>query len=473
MAGLAEVWPPGPETPESMPPFLGSGTSDPVTGGGRAGAFRSPRPGPRLPSAPGLSRPASAPGSPPHEKYAGLGLSLAGLLVEHIVSHPWIVLRRQCQVHTASVRAHHTPVTLVPVMLQVSRWQGTGAWWKGLGSTLTVRGLTLAVEDCTSKFTPWPKAVDRRSSLRSLGQHLLLKGVALAVLTPFYSASLVESVQSEIASERPGVLDVFKEGLARLFNYAAPHSSRMLPVWILIPSTVVHGLCHYVLFMIGRGLTLAACQRHHKRVQMSKGAIAKEPAAPTVTTHYHEQVSVLLGHLAADVVLFPVETILHRLHLQGCRTIIDNLDSGREVIPILTRYEGFWDCWSVVLYEEGWSGLFKGFGALLLQYGIHFALLRIGATAIDEVLKLLNPDAASTGEIKDVLATPPPPPRSTVNVTPIRGSSTPSSSSVWASSSLPTNGDDISTGPREIPPVPPLDRHQFSSPHWVSQNKNE
>ena len=45
-----------------------------------------------------------------------------------------------------------------------------------------------------------------------IGQHLLLKSVSLAVITPFFSASLVETVQSEIASERPGILDVFKEG---------------------------------------------------------------------------------------------------------------------------------------------------------------------------------------------------------------------------------------------------------------------
>jgi len=53
----------------------------------------------------------------------------------------------------------------------------------------------LAAEDLTSKLTPWPKEVDRRSSPRRLGQHLLLKAVASAVVCPFYSASLVESIQ--------------------------------------------------------------------------------------------------------------------------------------------------------------------------------------------------------------------------------------------------------------------------------------
>ena len=31
--------------------------------------------------------------------------------------------------------------------------------WKGIGSALIVKGLTLAVEDVLSKITPWPKSV--------------------------------------------------------------------------------------------------------------------------------------------------------------------------------------------------------------------------------------------------------------------------------------------------------------------------
>ena len=52
---------------------------------------------------------------------------------------------------------------------------GISSMWKGLGSALTVRGLLLAVEDCTGKFTPWPIRVDSTSSLRMVGQHMLLK----------------------------------------------------------------------------------------------------------------------------------------------------------------------------------------------------------------------------------------------------------------------------------------------------------
>ena len=54
-------------------------------------------------------------------------------------------------------------------------------------------------------------------SARMIGQHLMLKAVSLGVTAPFLSASLIETVQSDIACEKPGILDVFKV----IFNYHA------------------------------------------------------------------------------------------------------------------------------------------------------------------------------------------------------------------------------------------------------------
>ena len=65
-----------------------------------------------------------------------------------------------------------------------------------------------------------------------------------------------------------------------------------------------------------------------------------------------------------------------RLHIQGTRTIIDNLDTGSSVIPILTRYDGFFDCWSTIVREEGRWGLYKGFGALIFQYALQLAIIK-------------------------------------------------------------------------------------------------
>ena len=116
--------------------------------------------------------------------------------------------------------------------------------------------------------------------------------------------------------------------------------------------------------------------------------IAPRISLPLGLSQYREQISAVIGHLIADGILYPVETVLHRLHLQGTRTIIDNLETGREVVPIITRYEGFADCLSSIISDEGFSGLFKGqliskcpFCCLQISPKINEIFVRISALA--------------------------------------------------------------------------------------------
>lgn len=282
-------------------------------------------------------------------------------------------------------------MTLVPVMVSMYRLQGFSSMWKGLGSALTVRGLVLAVEDCAGKLTPWPTSVDSTSSLKMVGQHLLLKAISQAVVVPFLSTSLIETVQSDIASEKPGIFDFLKEGLLRL----GPQSlgSRTLPLWQLIPPSVIHSMLHYIISTIVRAVSGKIMKSRHRALQEQTGAISKPKGVPPGLSQYREQISAVIGHLFADGILYPVETVLHRLHLQGTRTIIDNLETGREVVPIITRYEGFADCLSSIISDEGFSGLFKGFGSLMMQYALHFMLLKMAFASIREGLRLVaNPN---------------------------------------------------------------------------------
>lgn len=53
-----------------------------------------------------------------------------------------------------------------------------------------------------------------------------------------------------------------------------------------------------------------------------------------------------------------------------------------EVTPILSRYEGLADCFSTILQEEGFSGLFKGFGAVILQYTVHFLIIKFSSKMV-------------------------------------------------------------------------------------------
>ncbi|XP_054287055.1 mitochondrial outer membrane protein SLC25A46-like [Macrosteles quadrilineatus] len=309
-------------------------------------------------------------------KFIADGVRIATLITENLLSHPFVVIRRQCQVNHNSRRFHNTPFTLLPVIVRLNQRQGLATLWKGLGSVLLVRGMTLAIEDVISKFTPWPKEVGRLSTFKQWGQHFLLKSVTLAIVTPFYVASLVETVQSDIASEKPGIFDVFREGMCRLFSWSGTQKGRMLPIWSLVLPTVVFGICKYGFSRFLQSGLSGILHLNLRISQENKGALPRD----SFNHAAHQDIEItssMFAVLGTEVVFYPFETILHRIHLQGTRTIIDNLDSGREVIPILTSYEGALDCYTTTVQSEGVCGLYKGFGALVLQCLAHYALIRV------------------------------------------------------------------------------------------------
>uniref|UniRef100_A0A069DT22 Putative solute carrier family 25 member 46 n=1 Tax=Panstrongylus megistus TaxID=65343 RepID=A0A069DT22_9HEMI len=335
------------------------------------------------------------------QKYVGIGIGLATLITENLLSHPFVVLRRQCQVNHNSRKYHLVPITLVPVIIHLHQRQGITTLWKGIGSVLLVRGMTLAIEDFISKITPWSKDISWHvDSFKTIGQHLLLKCVTLSVVTPFYSASLVETVQSDIASEKPGVFDVFREGLCRLVSWGSPQKGRMLPVWTLVWPTVMYGVFKYLFGTLVKNVSASIMHINHKYEHQRKGAYPKDWLNPAIVQEI-EISAQLLSLIAADVMFYPLETILHRLHLQGTRTIIDNLDNGFAVTPILTSYEGTVDCYDTTISQEGPGGLFKGFGALILQFTAHYAVLKLTRFVLTQVSILL----------KSSYPPPPPPPQ--------------------------------------------------------------
>lgn len=320
-------------------------------------------------------------------KYLGASVNLISLITENLLCHPFMVLRRQCQVHHNSRKYHIVPLTLVPVIVHLHQRQGVTTLWKGIGSVLLVRGMTLAVEDVISKFTPWPKEVNSKTTMKQFGQHLLLKCISLATIVPFYSASLVETVQSDIASEKPGIFDVFREGASRLLSWSVPQKGRMLPIWALVGPSISLGISKYVCQLFIRGISTRIMCRRVTFFEQKRGARTRDFAAQSQVIEVY---STMISLMATEIIFYPFETILHRIQLQGTRTIIDNLDSGYSVIPILTSYEGVVDCYRQTVATEGVSGLYKGFGAMLLQFAAHIAVIKLGKWIITQISEIMS-----------------------------------------------------------------------------------
>lgn len=264
--------------------------------------------------------------------YLSVSVSMVSIITENIISHPFITLRRQCQVHHNSKRYHIFPARIIPVIVNLQRRQGIGTLWKGIGSTLLVRGMSLAVEDFLSKCTPWPKEINSRTTLKQFGQHLILKSISIGIVLPFYSASLVETVQSDIASEKPGILDVFREGTSRWLAWSVPAKGRMLPIWALLPSGVCIGLSKYLFSIIVKGISTRLLSKHIQKREEKQGARSRDL---TTINNEVELTTNIISLFMSEILFYPFETILHRIQLQGTRTIIDNLDTGEIIISIL------------------------------------------------------------------------------------------------------------------------------------------
>ncbi|XP_066567687.1 mitochondrial outer membrane protein SLC25A46 [Amia ocellicauda] len=308
-------------------------------------------------------------------RFAGFGIGLASLFTENVLAHPCIVFRRQCQVNYHARSYHLSPFTAISVMYNVTKTQGPKALWKGMGSTFVVQGVTLGTEGIISECTPLPRELSHKWNPKQIIGHLVLKGLTYAVAMPFYSASLVETVQSEIIRDNPGILDCVKEGVGRVVGMGVPHSKRLLPLATLLFPTVLHGVLHYVISSAVQKLVLLALRR--KSPPRPGGAEGPDTVQNMLDAYFPELMASFAASLCADLLLFPLETVLHRLHIQGTRTIIDNTDLGFEVLPINTQYEGVRDCVNAIRREEGALGFYKGFGAAVVQYALHAAVLQI------------------------------------------------------------------------------------------------
>jgi len=315
-------------------------------------------------------------------KVAVVVLDSVHAITQYLLTHPLVVIRRQTQVSLGSKVYHLTPFTVIALVVGIQSKQGFGVLWKGIASVFLTKAIQIGLESIISEMTPFVRDFSsKKMSVESVTQHLLLKGVAIVLVTPFLCSSCAETVQSSIASENPGIFDSIWEGFRRLTHWKI--SDRKLPIWLLCGPTLSYHLSYYL---------ISSCVQKASLYVKNSDKTTRTENNNKLFDKYKEIMSSFWGQLVADVMLFPLQTVLMRLYLQGTRTIIDNVSKPSAVTPIISNYESTTDCFATIVKDEGRLGLMKGFGALVLQYSIHYSLLRLTKYCLNKTISGLQND---------------------------------------------------------------------------------
>ncbi len=134
---------------------------------------------------------------------------------------------------------------------------------------------------------------------------------------------------------------------------------RRIPYLHLLPPSLLHEVTTDAL----THLTASLITRHQR------------PANDAITVAMNYLWNSYVSSFVTETFLYPLETILVRLYCQGMPGLVDNVQTGSDVMFISTYYSGVLDCIREVWNAEGLWGFYKGFSSLLLRYAVHGALL--------------------------------------------------------------------------------------------------
>lgn len=56
----------------------------------------------------------------------------------------------------------------------------------------------------------------------------------------------------------------------------------------------------------------------------------------------------------------------------------------------MTNYDGFVDCYRTTIRTEGFSGLYKGIGAVILQFAAHVVVLKAAQWILRQVVEIYS-----------------------------------------------------------------------------------
>ncbi|KAI6179485.1 Solute carrier family 25 member 46 [Aphelenchoides besseyi] len=318
---------------------------------------------------------------------ATASVGIASLINNVLIAHPCTVLRRQCQVHQHARKQHLMPFTLLPVIAKIVAKDGVWTLWKGAIGTGVLWSISKVSEVVIADVFGLPRGLIPNGSSEKFWRHVYLRASTFFVSTPFIVSSFVETVRSStgFSIEDTKVLEVFFRGVDRLrldFFGAKDNSRRFSLVYLSIPN---------VLFNTGR--FMISNWFYNTIYNMARRYVCKKPL--NERTRFHailpEMFATITSAAISDVICYPIETVIHRLYIQGTRTLIDNLDTGASAISVTAKYTGFLDCLKSIVNREGFSALYSGVGAIGLQYVLQFLVLRTMRTIFEQTANRMDP----------------------------------------------------------------------------------
>ncbi|KAL3085059.1 hypothetical protein niasHS_010128 [Heterodera schachtii] len=297
---------------------------------------------------------------------ASAALGFSNFVNGALIRHPFVVLRRQCQVHDHATRKHLTPISLLPVVVNLAGKDGTFSLWKGAIGSGVLWVVSHASEFLIAQLFNLPKSFVPEGSSERFWRHVFLKTASFFACTPFIVSSFIETVRSGASlSDDFQLFEIIHRGLERLhldIFGTGVEGRRRHPLFLLAMPTAIYHTAHFLLYRSVYSFAYSCTRAYVSR------------KLPSERKRYHsimpELFSTMTSMFVADLVCYPLETVLHRLYIQGTRTLVDNLDHGQSsLVPVLAgAYSGVVDCFIKIVRKEGALALYSGIGALFLQY---------------------------------------------------------------------------------------------------------
>lgn len=349
----------------------------------------------------------------------------------YVLCFPFVVARHRHQTLPGLFsRQRNAPLETIKYLTEMRQKEGWKSLYPGFGLGLLAQGFAVTYESVLNMVLAriFSKAAETTSLMTRLSLAALTKSLELAVyipLHPIYRNALIIRTQTNSPSTRKvitsysGFWHACKNELCRFSPFGPPTYTNSLPLAsVFVPScllsivserllTIVYKYLHRFISKSKLTDKRVSSRRHHPqrrpprtsslRQSLSRELLTSSPTSTspqptelardsssrdahskslsdetTLYSFYPEVVCGITSSMVTRAIVYPAETIIFRLMLQG---------SG--VLKNDTTYTGFWNCLTTIIREEGWwYGLYQGIGSWMAEVALGYVILESSWVAL-------------------------------------------------------------------------------------------